>query len=99
MADQYFRTPAFAEDLKKKILCLELVKEARYWEQGCREEDGEGFDPHHVVWNVLPDNWKGEQPVCPFFVATCPDYTVPRLLLSIRHGQVTVWDVEGFTKQ
>ncbi len=99
MVTKYFSTLAFVEDLRYKFQCWELVKQARYFEQGCREEDGEGFDPYHVVWNVLPDNWKGDQPVCPFFVATCPDYTVPRLLFSIRHGQVTVWDVEDFTKQ
>ena len=94
-----FSSSVFKKELELTCLRLELEREARYYEQGCQEEDGCGFYPHHVVWDVLPDNWWGEQPVRPFFVATYHDKTVPILLMSILNGRVVVWDVEGFTNQ
>jgi hypothetical protein len=80
-------------------LLVNLSKDALYYQLGRLEADGSGVKPYQVVWNVLPDNWKGEHPVRPFFVATHPDESVPRLLESIRDDELTVWWVEGFTKQ
>ncbi len=94
-----FKSPSFKAELKFRSLYFELQKHARNYEHGCKKKDGSGFEPYKVVWDVLPDNWKGVQPICPFFVATCPDELVPRLLFSIHKGEVHVWDVEGFTKQ
>jgi len=99
MENKYFSSTQFEKELSFRVLYAQLKMDARNYEQGRIEEDGSGFKPYLVVWDVLPENWYGKQPICPFFVATSPDSTVPRLLESIHHDQVTVWDVEGFTKQ
>lgn len=99
MTNEYFSSHKFKEELRFRVQYAQLQKDARYYEQGRIEEDGSGFEPYQVVWDILPENWYGKQPICPFFVATSPDSTVPRLLESIHHGQVTVWDVKGYTKQ
>lgn len=97
MAKGFFSSAEFVAELyqscserKFRNAISELGRDALYYVQGSRV-------PLQIVWNVLPDNWKGGQPQRPFFVATHPDKSVRPILEYIHNGQVTVWEVGDFT--